>query len=158
MALNLRGRLRLALGRRPDADLVFADAGRRAARWAVRTLSGLSRLGARAAPRVLGYAAARRAARAVFGGELRREGYVPVVRVRHALAINATPDGAACTLYSAGFAQYVLRHKVSRMPIARPIAPRVPSHASTAVRRVRVLRRVSLGFVIRPILRLPPEI
>jgi hypothetical protein len=93
------------VGRRPDADLVFADAGRRAARWAVRTLSGLSRLGARAAPRVLGYAAARRAARAVFGGELRRESYVPVVRVRHALAINATPDGTACTLYSAGFAE-----------------------------------------------------
>jgi len=84
---------------------VFADAGRRAARWAVRTLSGLSRLGARAAPRVLGYAAARRAARAVFEGELRREGYVPVVRIRHTLAINATPDGSACTLYSAGFAE-----------------------------------------------------
>jgi len=93
------------VGRRPDADLVFADAGRRAARWAVRTLSGLSRLGARAAPRVLGYAAARRAARAVFGGELQREGYVPVVRIRHTLAINATPDGSACTLYSAGFAE-----------------------------------------------------
>src|SRR5213594_1138646 len=38
-------------------------------------------------------------------GELQREGYVPVVRIRHTLAINATPDGSACTLYSAGFAE-----------------------------------------------------
>ena len=93
------------VGRRPDADLVFADAGRRAARRAVRRLFGLTRLMARAGPRVFGYAAARRAARAVFEGELRREGYVPVVRIRHTLAINATPDGSACTLYSAGFAE-----------------------------------------------------
>src|SRR2546429_147366 len=63
----------------PDADLVFADAGRRAARRGVRRLFGLTRLAARAAPRVFGYGAARRAARAVFGAELRRgrEGPAP---------------------------------------------------------------------------------
>src|SRR5256885_5914607 len=61
------------VGRRPDADLVFADAGRRAARRAVRRLFLGSRLAARAAPRMLGYGVARRAARAVFGGELRGE-------------------------------------------------------------------------------------
>src|SRR5205809_2583481 len=83
------------VGRRPDADLVFADAGRRAARRAVRRLFPLSRLAARAAPRLFGYGAARRAARAVFGGDLRRDGHVPVARVRHALAVRATPDGAA---------------------------------------------------------------
>src|SRR5436305_13030952 len=48
------------VGRRPDADLVFADAGRRAARRAVRRLSGMSRLAARSAPRVFGHRAARR--------------------------------------------------------------------------------------------------
>src|SRR5437764_9766111 len=77
------------VGRRPDADLVFADAGRRAARWAVRTLSGLSRLGARAAPRVFGYAAARRAARAVFGAELRREPHVALGRLPDTTAVRA---------------------------------------------------------------------
>ena len=46
------------VGRRPDADLVFADAGRRAARRAVRGLSVASRLAARAAPRLLGDGAA----------------------------------------------------------------------------------------------------
>ena len=42
------------VGRRPDADLVFADAGRRAARRAVRRLSGVSRFAAHSAPRVFG--------------------------------------------------------------------------------------------------------
>src|SRR5690348_18401621 len=39
------------VGRRPDADLVFADAGRRAARRAVSGLSGVTRLAARIVPR-----------------------------------------------------------------------------------------------------------
>jgi len=66
------------VGRRPDADLVFADAGRRAARRAVRRL---------------------------FVGELRREAGVPVARVGDLIAVNATPDGAACALYGTGFAE-----------------------------------------------------
>jgi predicted hydrocarbon binding protein len=93
------------VGRRPDADLVFADAGRRAARRAARHLSFLSRSAAGLAPRSLGYAAARRAARRVLGGELRREAHVPVARVADPIAIRATPDGAACGLYAAGFAE-----------------------------------------------------
>src|SRR5947207_2751493 len=76
-AAHVEALLRL-VGRRPDADLVFADAGRRAARRAVRRLFVGSRLVARAAPRLLGYGVARRAARAVFGGELRRENGVAV--------------------------------------------------------------------------------
>src|SRR5438128_2240053 len=93
------------VGRRPDADLVFADAGRRAARRAVRRLSVVSRLAVQLAPNALGYAAARRAARAVLGGELRREQQVPVARVRDTLAVSATPDGAACGVYGAAFAE-----------------------------------------------------
>src|SRR5438309_5464012 len=61
------------VGRRPDADLVFSDAGRRAARRAVRRLSGLSRLAAQLVPSTLGYTMARRAARTVLSAELRRE-------------------------------------------------------------------------------------
>src|SRR6266566_1957356 len=89
------------VGRRPDADLVFADAARRG----VRRLLGLTRLAARAAPRVFGYRAARRAARAVFGAELRRERQVPIARVPDAIAVHATPDGAACALYGTGFTE-----------------------------------------------------
>src|SRR5436305_11480309 len=97
--------LRRLVGRRPDADLVFADAGRRAARRGVRRLFGLTRLAARAAPRVFGYGAARRAARAVFGAELRRERQVPTARVPDVLAVHATPDGSACALYGTGFTE-----------------------------------------------------
>lgn len=93
------------VGRRPDADLVFADAGRRAARRAVRRLFVITRLTARAAPGAFGYMAARRAARAVFAGELRRDSHVPVVQVGDELALHATPDGSACALYGAGFTE-----------------------------------------------------
>src|SRR5438045_8691028 len=84
------------VGRRPDADLVFADAGRRAARRAVRRLSGVSRFAAHSAPRVFCHIAARRAARAVLGAELAREERGPVARVRAPSAFPATPDRAAC--------------------------------------------------------------
>jgi hypothetical protein len=93
------------VGRRPDADLVFADAGRRAARRAVRRLFFLSRAAARSAPRSLGYAVARGAARRVLGGEMRREDHVPIARVDDLMAVRATPDGVACGLYAAGFAE-----------------------------------------------------
>src|SRR5256885_49038 len=57
------------------------------------------------APRALGYVAARRAARAVFAGDLHRESHIPVARVGDAVAVHATPDGAACALYGAGFSE-----------------------------------------------------
>ena len=85
------------VGRRPDADLVFADAGRRAARRAVRRLSGVVRM--------FGHAAARRAARAVLGAELGFEQRLPIARVSDPIAIQATPDGAACGFYSSGFVE-----------------------------------------------------
>jgi hypothetical protein len=92
------------VGRRPDADLVFADAGRRAARRATRQLSVLRRLSAKTA-RVFGFSAARAAARRVLGGELRREASVPVARIPAQLAVNATPDGSACGFYGAAFTE-----------------------------------------------------
>jgi hypothetical protein len=93
------------VGRRPDADLVFAEAGRRAARRAAAALWLPSRAAARAAPRALGMAAARRAARRVLGGDLRREAQLPVARVADALAVRATPDGSACGFYGAAFTE-----------------------------------------------------
>lgn len=93
------------VGRRPDAELVFADAGRRAARRAVRRAFTGARLLAGMAPRSLGYVVAGRAAHVVLGGDLTREARVPVVRVNDPLAIRATPDGTGCGLYSAAFAE-----------------------------------------------------
>jgi hypothetical protein len=93
------------VGRRPDAELVFADAGRRAARRAVRRAFTGARLLAAVAPRSLGYAVAGRVAHVVLGGDLTRDARVPVVRVGDALAVRATPDGAACGFYAAAFAE-----------------------------------------------------
>jgi hypothetical protein len=93
------------VGRRPDADLVFADAGRRAARRAVRRLSGVTRFAAHRAPRLFGHVAARRAARDVLGADLGREHRLPVARVVDLMAIQATPDGSACGFYSAGLVE-----------------------------------------------------
>jgi hypothetical protein len=85
------------VGRRPDADLVFADAGRRAARRAVKRMLGVSRL--------FGHSAARRAARTVLGAELGFEHRLPIARVPDPVAIQATPDGAACGFYGAGLVE-----------------------------------------------------
>jgi predicted hydrocarbon binding protein len=93
------------VGRRPDAELVFADAGRRVARRAVKRLFFTSRAASRIAPRLLGFPVARGAARTVLGGELRREGQIPIAGVRDTFAVNATPDGTACTLYASGFSE-----------------------------------------------------
>jgi len=85
------------VGRRPDADLVFADAGRRAARRAVKRMYAISR--------IFGHAAARRASRAVLGAELAWDHRMPVARVSDPIAIQATPDGAACGFYGAGLVE-----------------------------------------------------
>jgi len=101
---NVEALLRL-VGRRPDADLVFADAGRRAARRAAARTAGAARWIAHAGPRGLGYAVARRAARVVLSGDLHRDHELPVARMTEPLAIRATPDGAACGLYGAAFTE-----------------------------------------------------
>ncbi|OYV67110.1 MAG: hypothetical protein B7Z72_10175 [Gemmatimonadetes bacterium 21-71-4] len=102
--------LRLA-SRRTDAALVFADGGRRAARRALLRLPFTTRWAARRLPRfarrLVGYRAARRSVREVFGARLAREGRRgnAVVTVADATAIRATPDGAACGFYAAAFAE-----------------------------------------------------
>jgi hypothetical protein len=65
----------------------------------------VSRLAVSTAPRLFGHRAARRAARAVFGAELGREQRLPVARVGDPIAIQATPDGAACGFYGAGLVE-----------------------------------------------------
>lgn len=95
------------VARRPDAPLVFADAGRRAARRAVRR-NGRSEQPRRALQGIrlrLALRRARRAVSEVFAGELTAQGDAPEVRVRDPLSIAGAPDGAACPWYSAAFAE-----------------------------------------------------
>ena len=72
------------IGRRSDAPLVFADAGRRAARYAARNRARSSRTLARVSPggmaRRLGAQSAARVSRRIFGGELRPRPYDVEVR------------------------------------------------------------------------------
>jgi hypothetical protein len=103
------------VGRRTDAALVFADGGRRAARRAMGRLAGTTRWASRSLPgalrRRIGFRGARAAARDVFGAVLARGGANGVATLETEEAIRATPDGAACTFYSAAFAE-LLRHLV----------------------------------------------
>ena len=89
------------VGRRPDAALVFADGGRRAARYAAR---------GRRAPRPglarrMAQRAAAGIARRVFGGELRPGPEGSEVRMAEPLSVLALPDGAACAFYGAAYGE-----------------------------------------------------
>lgn len=97
------------VSRRQDADLVFADAGRRAARYAARIGSGLYRGLVRASPRPirrrLGVRAAARVADRIFWAELRPSGTLAEVTLRDSLATEAGVVGPGCGFYGAAFAE-----------------------------------------------------
>ncbi|MFN8652371.1 MAG: hypothetical protein U0133_10745 [Gemmatimonadales bacterium] len=96
-------------GRRPDAQLVFADAGRRAARHTARKGPVLSRAAVRIAPgglgRSLGAGAASRAAKRVLSVDLRVSDSGAEAESSKPLSILALPDGAGCSFYGAALAE-----------------------------------------------------
>jgi hypothetical protein len=91
------------VGRRNDARLVFADAGRRAARYAIRGRTRSALTLARVSPRGVGHRLALRTAaklaRNVFAAELRPEPEDIEVRMSSPLSIEALPTGEACVFY-----------------------------------------------------------
>lgn len=95
------------VSRRPDAQLVFADAGRRSARMAARTASGGTalRISPRSLRRRLGIRAARRVAERVFRAELAPLGQLAEVRLSDSLAARASAEGDGCYFYGAVFAE-----------------------------------------------------
>ena len=100
------------VGRRVDAALVFADAGRRAARYAARGRGGSSQTLLKLSPqkvaRRLALRSAARVSRAIFGGELRPRPQDLEVRMQASLSIEALPTGEACVFYGAVY-QELLR-------------------------------------------------
>ncbi len=101
------------VSRRTDAALVFADGGRRAARRAMARLAPATRFAARSLPRFLGrrigFRAARRAARDVLAVRLTREGADAVAVAASPVAVQATPDGAACAFYASALVELLRR-------------------------------------------------
>jgi hypothetical protein len=98
------------VGRRVDAPLVFADAGRRAARYAAKNRGKRTLL--RVAPggvgRRLALRSAARITRNVFGGELKPRPQDIEVRMQSPLSIAALPTGEACVFYGSVY-QELLR-------------------------------------------------
>jgi len=97
------------VGRRPDAPLVYADAGRRAARYAARDTWLPARALAGAAPRFLrgavGGKVAAAAARRVLGAHLTVHGRAAEAEIAEPLSLRAVEDGRACSFYGAALAE-----------------------------------------------------
>ncbi len=97
------------VSRRADADLVYADAGRRTARYAARGVSGmrrgLLRLTPRGLRRRLGVATASRVADRILVATLRPHGDTARVEMRESLATRAQAAGVGCRYYGAAFAE-----------------------------------------------------
>jgi hypothetical protein len=91
--------------RRPDAGLVFADAGRRAARRSARQAPLPLRALHAALPgslsRRLGRRLAARTARKILRAELTGSSTAAAARVPQSLAIRALPEGQGCGFYGA---------------------------------------------------------
>lgn len=96
-------------GRRADAELVFADAGRRTARYAARRGPALKRAAVRMVPgglgRSLGASAVGRAARQVLGLKVEVGDSGAEAEIVKPLSILALPDGSGCTFYGAALAE-----------------------------------------------------
>jgi hypothetical protein len=97
------------VGRRSDAALAFADAGRRVARYATRLHRApgptLLKVSPAAVSRRLGSRAVGRLARRVFGAELLQRDGAPEIRLNEELPIAALPGGEACGFYGAAFGE-----------------------------------------------------
>ena len=97
------------VGRRPDAALVYADAGRRAARYAARQRSTASRAMIAAAPGRVGVALALRTTAKLSRRWLLADLVVSEGTLRCEMsdspALRAREDGTACQFYTAAFAE-----------------------------------------------------
>jgi hypothetical protein len=95
------------VGRRPDAPLVFADAGRRAARYAARARGRSSRTLARMSPegvaRRITLRNLARLARTIFDGETNTRPPVIEFEMAAPLSIAALPGGEACLFYGSAY-------------------------------------------------------
>lgn len=97
------------VGRRPDADLVYADAGRRAARYAARERGGGNRALAAVSPGKLGrsvrFRTAGRLAERWLLTELRTSNGVPRAETDDTIALLAREDGLGCRFHASALGE-----------------------------------------------------
>jgi hypothetical protein len=100
------------IGRRPDADLAFREAGRRWAHLAYDTLGGTSRNAATRMPSLIGRPIAlrllRRLASRFMDGQIVRQGSTLLLDVPAPVSADAAPRAAGCGLYEAAFRESLL--------------------------------------------------
>jgi predicted hydrocarbon binding protein len=100
------------IGRRPDADLSFREAGRRWARSYVSTISGLQRGAARSLPSLIGRPIALRLLRTLsrryMNAVLVRQGSKLLLDVESPVSADAAPRAVGCGLYEAAFREALL--------------------------------------------------
>lgn len=111
--------------RRPDAEEIFEEAGRRIARTAWEDRSGTFRRVVPHLPQPLALRSARRATQRLFrqlvgDGRLTVTLHPLTVRLADSLSAAADPGGAACALYAGVFAELVQRYT------GRPCRPEHP--------------------------------
>ena len=97
------------VGRRPDATLVYSDAGRRAARYAARAAGVGTKVLLGVSPGALkrhfGIRSAARVASKLLGLEINLRSGNPQVRLKESLATRAGYPGPGCYFYSAVIAE-----------------------------------------------------
>lgn len=93
------------VGRRADAGLVYAEAGRRAGRLAAARVSGTLRLLRHLLPVGFGMFLARRAAADVLGVSVGRDAAAVTATMDDPIGLSATPGGSACSFFGSGVAE-----------------------------------------------------
>jgi hypothetical protein len=100
------------VGRRPDADLLFRDAGRRVARAALETVGGTTRRAARSLPRPLGRPIAlrhlRRLVRRFLAGRVERQGATLLFEIDAPVTADASGEGVGCGFVEAACRELLL--------------------------------------------------
>ncbi|MBY0491380.1 MAG: hypothetical protein K2R93_16165 [Gemmatimonadaceae bacterium] len=95
------------IGRRPDADLAFREAGRRWARALIDGVSGVRRGAARTLPslmaRPIALSVLKGLARRHLDGTLVRQGSTLLLEVAAPVSADSGPRGVGCGLYEAAF-------------------------------------------------------
>ncbi len=101
------------IGRRPDADVAFREAGRRWARSLAATVGSFSRSASSSLPAFFGRPIAlrqlRRLARRYFDGSIVRQGSSVVLEVRAPVSVDASTQSTGCGLYEAAFRESLLQ-------------------------------------------------